>query len=104
MMELRKDTILITGGTSGIGLEMARQLTEMGNTVIVTGRNPSKLEGVKKELPSVYIYPCDVSNQQEVQSLYHRVTADFPNLNILINNAGIMRAIDFTTADSSHII
>jgi uncharacterized oxidoreductase len=102
-MELKKDTILITGGTSGIGLEMARQLTKLGNTVIVTGRDHLKLEKIKKELPSVNIYSCDVSSMQEVQSLYDKVTVDFPNLNILINNAGIMRAIEFTTSDPIHI-
>lgn len=98
-MNLQSDTILITGGTSGIGLEMAKQLTSLGNTVIVTGRDMSKLEATKKDLPQVHIYQSDVSDPQAVKELYSKVTTDFPNLNILINNAGIMRAIDFNDTE-----
>ncbi len=98
-MNLKSDTILITGGTSGIGLEMAKQLVALGNTVIITGRDISKLEQTKKELPSVYIYQSDVSDSQAICELYSKVTADFPKLNILINNAGIMRAVDFNDTE-----
>ncbi|WP_291293573.1 SDR family NAD(P)-dependent oxidoreductase [Enterococcus sp.] len=98
-MDLRSDTILITGGTSGIGLEMARQLLALGNTVIVTGRDNAKLEATKKELPDIHTYQSDVSDPQSIVKLQQKVTADFPQLNILINNAGIMRAIDFNDTD-----
>lgn len=98
-MKLETDTILITGGASGIGLEMARQLLVLGNTVIITGRDMAKLELAKKELPPVHIYQSDVSDPQAICELYAKVTADFPNLNIVINNAGIMRAIDFNSAE-----
>ncbi len=102
-MNLQSDTILITGGTSGIGLEMARQLISLGNTVIITGRDISRLESTKKELPAVHIYPSDVSDPQAICELYAKITADFPHLNILINNAGIMRAIDFNDTDYDNI-
>lgn len=102
-MDLKSDTILITGGTSGIGLEMAKQLISLGNTVIVTGRDISKLESTKKELPAVHIYQSDVSNPQDIFELYSKVTADFPNLNVLINNAGIMKAIDFNNTENDKI-
>lgn len=102
-MKLKSDTILITGGTSGIGLEMAKQLISLGNTVIVTGRDISKLKLTKKELPSVHIYQSDVSDSQAICELYSKVTADFPKLNILINNAGIMRAVDFNDTEYDKI-
>jgi Short-chain dehydrogenase involved in D-alanine esterification of lipoteichoic acid and wall teichoic acid (D-alanine transfer protein) len=102
-MKLTSDTILITGGTSGIGLEMAKQLISLGNTVIVTGRDSSKLELTKKELPSVHIYQSDVSDSQAICELYSKVTTDFPKLNILINNAGIMRAVDFNNTEYDKI-
>ncbi|ODA40028.1 SDR family NAD(P)-dependent oxidoreductase [Desulfosporosinus sp. BG] len=102
-MKLKSDTILITGGSSGIGLEMAKQLISLGNTVIITGRDISKLELTKKELPSVHIYQSDVSDSQAICELYSKVTADFPKLNILINNAGIMRAVDFNDTEYDKI-
>lgn len=102
-MKLQEDTILITGGTSGIGLEMAKQLIALGNTVIVTGRDITKLEATKKELPYIHIYQSDVSNPQAVDELYTKVTADFPKLNILINNAGILRAVDFNNTEYDKI-
>jgi uncharacterized oxidoreductase len=98
-MNLISDTILITGGTSGIGFEMAKQLISLGNTVIITGRNISKLEATQKELPSVHIYQSDVSDPQAICELYKKVTDDFPKLNVLINNAGIMRAINFNDTE-----
>lgn len=102
-MKLKSDTILITGGSSGIGLEMAKQLISLGNTVIITGRDLSKLELTKKQLPSVHIYQCDVIDSQAICELYKKVTADFPKLNILINNAGIMRAVDFNDTEYDKI-
>lgn len=102
-MKLKSDTILITGGSSGIGLEMAKQLISLGNTVIITGRDISKLEWTKKELPSIHIYQSDVSDSQAICELYAKVTADFPKLNVLINNAGIMRAVDFNDTEYDKI-
>jgi len=98
-MRLKSDTILITGGSSGIGLEMAKQLIALGNTVIVTGRDMTKLETTKRELPKIHVYQSDVSDSRAIKDLYSRVTSDFPKLNILINNAGIMRAVDFNDTE-----
>lgn len=88
-----KNTILITGGASGIGYEFAKQLSET-NTVIITGRNKEKLEKVKQELKNIHIFECDVSNPTEIKALYEIISFKFPELNILINNAGIMKKID----------
>ncbi len=94
-MKLTGNTILITGGGSGIGEEMARQLLKRNNTVIVTGRSKSKLDQFKKQFPEVTTIISDVSQVTQIQALYDNVTQEFPHLNILINNAGIMKSINF---------
>lgn len=93
-MELKNSTILITGGTSGIGLEFVKQLTEKGANVIVTGRNMDALNATKKTFPDVHTFQSDVSKPQDIEQLYKDITQQFPELNIIINNAGIMRNID----------
>ncbi len=90
-MKLEKRTVLITGGTSGIGLELAKQLLQRGNTVIVTGRDQEKLDSAKRALPSVQTFKSDVSNASDIAILHQSVLAQFPALDTLINNAGIMR-------------
>jgi uncharacterized oxidoreductase len=90
-MKLEKRTVLITGGTSGIGLELAKQLLRRGNTVIVTGREQEKLDSAKRLLPGVHTFKSDVSNSGDIAVLYESVLAQFPALDTLINNAGIMR-------------
>lgn len=92
-MKMKNNTILITGGTSGIGYEFARQLCEE-NTLIITGRDQEKLDIAKKELKNVHTFRCDIANPQEVTALYAQVSRMFPELNMLINNAGIMKKID----------
>lgn len=94
-MDIKNSTILITGGASGIGLEMTKQLLAQGAAdIIITGRDADKLRQVKTELPRVHTYQSDVSKPEDIRKLYTLVTGQFPNLNILINNAGIMRNID----------
>lgn len=92
-MKLQNNTILITGGTGGFGFEFASRLLALGNTVIITGRNMQKLQEVKKQLPAVHIVQSDVSKAEDISSLYEKITSQFPQLNILINNAGEMRKI-----------
>lgn len=92
-MKLENNTILITGGTGGFGYEFASRLIALGNTVIITGRNAEKLQEVKWKLPAVHTIQSDVSKADKIISLYHKVTQEFPDLNILINNAGEMRKI-----------
>jgi uncharacterized oxidoreductase len=93
-MNLTNNTILITGGTNGIGFELAKQLLQLGNTVIVTGRDTAKLQKTKKELPKIHTIQSDVSKIADIDSLFAQVIKDFPQTNILINNAGIMREIN----------
>ncbi|MCO6147980.1 SDR family oxidoreductase [Flavobacterium sp. NRK1] len=87
-MKTTGNTILITGGSAGIGLEMARQFTKLGNKVIITGRDKERLHKAAAELGNVTAIPFDVSNSEDVKSLVSRITTEFPDLNILVNNAG----------------
>ena len=93
-MNITNNTILITGGTSGIGLELAAQLLKLGNTVIITGREQSRLDAARKNLPKVHTLQSDVSDPKAITLLFEKVTKDFPELNVLVNNAGIMRKIN----------
>jgi uncharacterized oxidoreductase len=93
-MKLTGRTALITGGTSGIGQELAKQLLQRGNTVIVTGRDQNKLDATSRELPEVHAICSDVSDPAAIVSLYETVTSRFPKLDTLINNAGIMRNLN----------
>lgn len=90
-MKLTRKTILITGGTSGIGLELARQLLARGNTVLVTGRDQEKMDAAVRELPGVHGFRSDVSDSREIVALHASVLERFPELDVLVNNAGIMR-------------
>ncbi|MBL7818357.1 MAG: SDR family NAD(P)-dependent oxidoreductase [Saprospiraceae bacterium] len=93
-MDLKNSTVLITGGTSGIGLELVKQLTEQGATIIVTGRNLDALNETKRVFPKVHTFQSDVSKLNDIEQLYKDITQQFPALNIIINNAGQMRLID----------
>lgn len=92
-MKMTGRTVLITGGTSGIGLELARQLIARGNTVIVTGRSLAKLEAAQEAVPELHVFQSDVSDPSSVESLYNAVSDLFPMLDTLVNNAGAMRNI-----------
>ncbi len=88
-MKISRNTILITGGTSGIGLALASQLIARDNTVIITGRSEERLAKVRKELPDIHTFVCDQSDPEDIRKLYENVSHSFPSLNVLINNAGI---------------
>lgn len=92
-MKLAGNTVLVTGGTGGFGIEFASKLIALGNTVIITGRNAQKLQDVKRQLPQVHTIQSDVSRADDITQLYETVVRTFPALNILINNAGEMRKI-----------
>jgi uncharacterized oxidoreductase len=93
-VKLEKRTILITGGTSGIGLELAGQLHQRGATIIVTGRDEAKLAAAKRTLPAVHTFRSDVGYPGAIAALHDSVIAQFPTLDTLINNAGIMRNVN----------
>ena len=89
-MKLTGRTILITGGSSGIGLAFALKFLEFGNEVIVTGRRQSVLDEVKAKYPKLHTIQSDVADPAQIAALAARVENDFPRLDVLMNNAGIL--------------
>jgi uncharacterized oxidoreductase len=96
-MKLTGSTILLTGGSAGIGLALAKKLVELGNTVIITGRREPALAAAKAETPKLHTIRCDAADIADVEALAARIDADFPDLDVLINNAGIMDYRNLTT-------
>jgi uncharacterized oxidoreductase len=86
-MKTNNNTVLITGGGAGIGFQTARLLSEQGNHVIITGRNANTLEKAAAQLKNVTPIVSDVSKEEDVFALVQRLKAEFPALNIVINNA-----------------
>lgn len=91
-MKLSNKTILITGGGSGIGLGLCRQLVGKGNKVIICGRDRDKLAQVKAELPSVHTYRCDLTDTQAIDELFGQLKQDSHRLDVLFNNAGVVES------------
>lgn len=94
------NTVLITGGATGIGLAMAEEFVKEGSEVIICGRTDETLKQAKARLPSLHIKKCDVAKETEHEALYEWAVANFKNLNVLVNNAGIQRLIDFRKGTS----
>lgn len=101
-MALQNNTILITGGSSGLGLEMARQFICSGNKVIVCSRTPEKLQQAHEEVPGIMTYVCDISTEEERKKLSRWISENHPEINILINNAAIVHRIDFADDSNSY--
>jgi len=93
-MKQSKQTVLITGGASGIGLALAMKFLENDHTVIITGRNLAKLEKVKQENHEIHIYQSDVTDEAAVRTLADDIQQKFGAIDILVNNAGIMNLVD----------
>jgi uncharacterized oxidoreductase len=89
-MKLTGRTILVTGGSAGIGLAFALRFLELGNQVIVTGRRQSLLDEVRAKHPNLHTIQSDVADPAQIAALAARVKLDFPKLDVLMNNAGIM--------------
>lgn len=87
-MEINNQTALVTGAGSGIGYEIAKLLKEQGNKVVITGRNAEKIRKAGEEL-GVTALVCDVTQKTDIEALVATIKADFPELSILVNNAGV---------------
>ncbi|MEE8551885.1 MAG: SDR family NAD(P)-dependent oxidoreductase [Desulfobacterales bacterium] len=92
-MEFKANTVLITGGASGIGFALAERFIQAGSSVIICGRREDKLKEAQSKYPKLHIRVCNVANLAERTSLFAWVTETYPGLNLLINNAGIQQRI-----------
>lgn len=95
-MKITGNTVLITGGAAGLGLELAKIFIENKNVVIICDINEKALEAAKRENIELNTYICDIGRKEDLKMFYQEVLTSFPNLNILINNAAICGEYDLT--------
>ena len=94
-MKFEGNTIVISGGSSGIGLELSKVMTAKGNQVIACGRSSEKLESARQEIPTLQTLECDLSQPPERKRFVEWVEENHPQCNILINNAAIVHRSNF---------
>ena len=100
-MKISGNTVLITGGATGIGFSLARAFLENDNEVIICGRRENKLQEAKAGFPRLNTKVCDVSKVEERKALFQWVKTSFESINILVNNAGIQKMIDFRKGEEA---
>ncbi len=88
-MKITNKKILVTGGASGIGLAMAERFLRDGNTVLICGRRESALAEAKNKIPALLTKACDLSQPAGRESLFQWIREEHPDLQVLVNNAGI---------------
>lgn len=93
-MNTSNNAVLITGGATGIGYALAESFIKAGSEVLICGRRKNRLMEVQKKYPKIKIFHCDISKEDDRKKLLEYVEENFPNLNILINNAGIQRDVN----------
>ncbi|MFF2874931.1 SDR family oxidoreductase [Gottfriedia sp. NPDC057991] len=101
-MNLTGNTILITGGSTGIGLAFAERFIKSGNKVIVTGRRENVLKDAKEKFPDFITHVSDLSSETERVSLFNWVTKNYPEVNVLVNNAGIQQRFNVLKSDAQN--
>jgi len=100
MMKLTGNTVLITGGAAGIGFAFAERFIKAGNKVIVCGRRETKLQEAKDQYPELIIRVCDVTKEADRLALFDWVTSEHPDVNVLVNNAGIQQRYHILKANA----
>lgn len=101
-MKTEGNTVLITGGSAGIGLALAQALSAAGNTVIITGRDEARLQQAAAGTPGLVPMVCDVTKDTQVKALVKTLQQEYPQLNMLINNAG--KAYAYALSNSARAI
>lgn len=95
-MKITANTVLITGGSSGIGLALAKRFLALKNKVIITGRNQNKLEEIINDFPEIETFAGDLTNKNSLDELVWFMEQQHNDLNILINNAAVQYNYNFT--------
>ena len=95
-MKLTGNTIVITGGTSGIGRELVQRFLALGNKVVTCGRRKDRLDELKAASPDVAVFVCDVTVESQRKDFAAWVAKEHPAANVLVNNAGVQLVMDFT--------
>jgi uncharacterized oxidoreductase len=90
------DVALVTGGSSGIGLEIARQLQKSGARVVICGRDEHRLRAAASDIGGALAIPCDICDAAQVSAMLRKIKAVFGHLDVLVNNAGALGEHDFT--------
>ena len=100
ILNLTQATVLITGGTQGIGLGLAQRFLAAGSSVVITGRNAERIERLRQSMSGLHGWVSDIRNSEDREVLAARIERELPWLNVVINNAGIQRRIALA-ADSA---
>jgi uncharacterized oxidoreductase len=93
-MQLTGNTIFITGGGSGIGLSFVKRFVDRGNKVIICGRRAEVLADVKEQVPDLITHVCDLAEPAARENMASWLVSEHPDLNVVVNNAGIQRSVD----------
>ena len=103
-MKLSGHTVLVTGGSAGIGLALARQFYQRDNRVIICGRNLERLTHAKEEMSEIETIQCDLAKDGELRDLAATIEKKFPDLSILVNNAGVQLNYQFIQAEREQVL
>jgi uncharacterized oxidoreductase len=102
LVKLENHVVFVTGGGSGIGLALAAALAAKNNTVIISGRSAERLAEAKQKHPALRTVVCDVTNTAQVKAALDAIVKEHGRLSILVNNAGILNAVDCVKDGDAH--
>ena len=97
-MQMTDNTVLVTGGGTGIGRGLAEALHRLGNQVIIAGRRHEPLQQVAEANPGIQVLPLDQADPADIRRFATELTDHYPDLNVVVNNAGTQRVEDLTSA------
>lgn len=98
-MHLSGNTVLITGGATGIGFALAAELVRRGNDVIICGRRQDRLDRAKEQIPELHTLQADVSDPTSRHAFVEWLLSEHPRLNMLVNNAGVQHLVSFAAGE-----
>lgn len=94
-MKIANKAVLITGGTSGIGYELVKQLAPTNDSIVVISRNPVKLQALREAFKNVITYECSISDDTALEKTIRNIVNNHPDISVVFNNAGIQETPTF---------